>query len=61
MVALAVLRAKIFVIEYPKSFRTEAEKIKIAHEASLVKIEDFKPTEDKAIAISSQVNKDANK
>lgn len=49
------------MIEFPKSFRTEAEKIKIAFEASLVKIEDFKPSDDKAIALSSEVNKDSNK
>ncbi|KAL4506801.1 hypothetical protein ABPG72_001222 [Tetrahymena utriculariae] len=55
---LAVLRAKIFQVEYPKQFRTESEKIKIAYEASQVKIEDFKPSENKAQAISSEVDKD---
>jgi len=45
---LAVLRAKIFGIEYPKDFRKESGYFAVADKAAKIKVPDFKPDESKA-------------
>ena len=59
--AAACLRANIFGIPIPADARKEAGKLKMAEEAAKVKVADYQPSDEKAKAINSEVNKDATK
>jgi len=61
IVACACMRAKIFGIPYPKDVNKESTKLEIAREAAGYKVKDFKPSADKAKAISSEVDSEAKK
>lgn len=61
IVAAACLRANIFNIPIPKDVRKDAMKLKIAEEAVKVKVADFKPSDEKASAIASEVSKTGEK
>jgi hypothetical protein len=53
--AIACLRAVIFKIKLPDNPRSEETKKNIAEKAALVKVPDFKPSEEKSKAINSQM------
>ena len=49
---MAVLRAKIFNLPYPKNFRTIEGKFNIALEAAAINVPDFVPSDEKAKSIA---------
>jgi len=53
--AMAILRAKIFKIEYPKDFRKNDRKLAIAELGAKVPIPKFEPSKEKASKISQEV------
>ncbi len=53
---MAVMRAKIFNVDYPKDFRKKETKKKIAEMVSKVKVPDFVPNKEKAKAIADVNN-----
>jgi len=58
--ALACLRARIFDVPYPKDFRTEAGRAKIAEQAAKLKVPEFTPSDTKAKDITNQVTQNTN-
>lgn len=59
--ACACLRANVFGIPTPNDARKDSGKLKLAQEAAKVKVKDYQPSDEKAKAISSEVDKDASK
>jgi len=59
--SLACLYAHIWGIKEPENSRAETIKLKMADEANMVKIAEFKPSEKKAKAISEEVTKEVGK
>lgn len=53
--AIAVLKAKNYGIEYPKSFREDKVRFEIAEQAAKIKVPDFVPDTKKAQEIMKQV------
>lgn len=56
--SVAVMRAKIFKIPLPENYRSDQVKQQMAIKASEILVPDFKPSDEKAKEISSEVNKD---
>jgi len=59
--SMACLLANMWRIKGPEKSRSEEVKLKIAEEAASVKVEEFKPSEEKAKAISEEVTKEDTK
>ena len=58
---MACLRAKLFGLPLPDNARDEQTKLEVAKKASLIELPPFKASDEKALEISSAVQKEAIK